>query len=395
MKIVQFSIRFLPVEGGTERATYYLSRELALNGHQVSIVTSNSNNGLTDKVITNYRIMQLKTANYPPIEKMGRIVVYRHPYLSFWNKSSPILSLPLLFHNLNDFDVIHLQGINMTSSFALLSLITRLKGRKYVATTHGIAEFSTRSGFEISYVIHLYLKHAERIITLCDYESKTLIRLGVPEEKIVIIPNGVDLTRFKNKPTSEESETLRKKYGLRKMVVISVGRVVGNKGFENLIKAAVSFKNEDMSFVIVGPTPDKQYLQKLYSLINSSGLGNKFLMMGWLPDYEVVNLLFLADIFVFPSTVDTFGLVNLDAMAAGKPVIATSTGGVPEVVRDGESGIIIKPGDFMELSKALRKLVNDRALRESMGETGQKLVLDNYSWGEVCSKTLSVYRRLC
>jgi 1,4-alpha-glucan branching enzyme len=170
---------------------------------------------------------------------------------------------------------------------------------------------------------------------------------------------------------------------------------VCNKGFEDLIKAAAFFKDKDVSFVIVGPTPDLKYLQTLHSLINHFGLSSKILMTGWLPDKEVVNLYFLSDIFVFPSILDTFGLVNLDAMAAGKPIIATSTGGVPEIVRNGENGIIIKPGDYLELAKAIDKLVNDNSLCESMGKTGKKLAFTNYSWEKIAAMTLTEYRSLC
>jgi glycosyltransferase involved in cell wall biosynthesis len=152
-------------------------------------------------VTADYRLIQLKTANYNSIEKIDGITVYRYPYLTFRNRSAPIVSLPMLSFNVSDCDVIHLQGLNMTSSFTLLSLLIKLKGRKFIATTHGIAEFSGRPKSEIFSVLNLYLKKAERIIALCDYESKTLNRLGIPKEKITIIPNGVDLTRFNHKPT--------------------------------------------------------------------------------------------------------------------------------------------------------------------------------------------------
>lgn len=393
MKIGQFTIRFLPLEGGTERATYYLSKELVANGHQVYVVTTNSSSS-SDEIIADYKIIKRKTANYPSNEKISGINVYRFPYLSFWNMSCPIISLPMIFFNLDCFDIIHLQGLNMTSNSTLLSCITSLKGRQYIITTHGVAELLARKDHSLLYTLNLYLKKAERIIALCNYEAKNLVSLGVPEDKIVIIPNGVDLKRFKNKPNYEQIELFRKKYALNKLVVLYVGRVAGNKGLEILIQAALSFKNEAISFIIVGPIFDKNYFDNLSSLLEIYGLNKKFLFTGWLPDSQVVDLYFLADIFVFPSLVDTFGLVNLDAMAAGKPIIATSTGGVPEVVIDGETGIIVKPGDYLELSKALRKLVVDEPLRKYMGEKGKYLARYNYSWENICNKTLSLYRQL-
>jgi glycosyltransferase involved in cell wall biosynthesis len=394
MKIVQFTIRFLPSEGGTERATYYLCKELALNGHNVSVVTTNSYNYSTDRAVLNHYFAKVRTADFCSTEKLDGITIYRYPYLSFRGKNSPIVSLPLITFNTSDFDVVHLQGVNMTSSFALLSTISKLKGKKFVATTHGLAEFSSRPKIEIRYVTEFYLQRAEYIIALCNFEKKVLLHLGVPKEKIVVIPNGVDLNRFKSKPTAEQLQRLKEKYALGKLVVLSIGRIASNKGFERLIEAAVSFKNEDISFVIVGPINDLAYLNTLKSLMAFHGLQKKFILTGWLPDDEVVNLLYAADIFVFPSIIDTFGLVNLDAMAAGKPVIATSTGGVPEVVLHEETGLIVKSNDYIELSKALRRLCSDKALREYMGVRGKELVYKAYSWGKVCRDTINLYQHI-
>lgn len=248
MKIAQFTIRFLPLEGGTERATYYLSKELVANGHQVYVVTTNSSTS-SDEIITNYKIIKRKTANYPSNEKISGINVYRFPYLSFWNMPYPIISLPMIFFNLEDFDIIHLQGLNMTSNSTLLSCMTSLKGRQYVITTHGVAELLARKDHSLLYILNLYLKKAERIIALCNYEAKNLISLGIPEDKIVIIPNGVDLNRFKNKPNYEQIESLRTKYALNKLVVLYVGRVAGNKGIEILIQAALSLKMKKLALL--------------------------------------------------------------------------------------------------------------------------------------------------
>jgi glycosyltransferase involved in cell wall biosynthesis len=394
MKIVQFTIRFLPSEGGTERATYYLCRELALNGHQVSIVTANANNFSKDKVISNYKILKYQTANYLSTETIDDITVYRYPYL-ISNNSPPIFSPSLVTFNVSNFDIIHLQGVNMTSSFSILSLLVTLKGRRFVATTHGIAEFSVRSNFEKLFVTRLYLKRAEKIIALCQYESNMLLQLGISPEKIVIIPNGVDLNRFKCKPSVERITELKKKYRLAKYVMICVGRVASNKGFESLIEAAIAFRNDDVSFVIVGPSVDAVYLRKLKSLIDYYGLNKKFVLTGWVPDTEIVDLLFLSDIFVFPSIIDTFGLVNLDAMAAGKPVVASSTGGVSEIVQHGKTGIIVTPGDSLELSKAIRKLLDDKELRDFMGLNGQRVVKEKFSWEKICSETITVYQNIC
>jgi Glycosyltransferase len=394
MNILQISVRFLPAEGGTERATYYLSKELYKANHNVTVLTSNLNSVSTDVTLKDRGMFKQKTAGFPSTELFDGVRVQRFPYYCLLRKNSYTISPDMLNYNTKNYDVVHFQGLNRVSSFFLISSLARLRGQKYIATTHGVAELLWRPLYSSFYVIHLYMKQAARVITVCNYEFEQLKRLGIPKEKLAVIPNGVDLAKFREKPSANEAEALKYKYNLDKFVFLFTGRVVPNKGLENMIKAAVHFKDKPVSFVIVGPTQDTIYLDALKQRAASYGLSSKFRFIGWLPDVEVVKFLHLSNVFVFPSLLDTFGLVNAEAMAAGKPVIATSVGGVPEVVKHGETGLIIPPGDPVALSNALFFLMDNPDTCMQMGERGRLRAEELYSWKRICRETLAIYEDL-
>jgi glycosyltransferase involved in cell wall biosynthesis len=124
------------------------------------------------------------------------------------------------------------------------------------------------------------------------------------------------------------------------------------------------------------------------------GIGNLVKFLGVLPQRKVAEEMDRSDVFAIPSLSESFGVAALEASASGVPVIASNVGGLPEVVKDGETGFLTKPGDAGEIESKLDKLYEDADLRRIMGKAGREFVLNNYRWEESCRKMEVVYKKL-
>src|SRR5256712_6729651 len=113
-----------------------------------------------------------------------------------------------------------------------------------------------------------------------------------------------------------------------------------------------------------------------------------------LEDHDLVNLYNEAAVFACPSVYEPFGIINLEAMACETPVVATRVGGIKEVVVDGETGLLVPPGDPVRLGKAITKVIEDPKLAARMGKAGRKRVLQHFTWDRIAEKTLKLYRTL-
>lgn len=154
---------------------------------------------------------------------------------------------------------------------------------------------------------------------------------------------------FLKSPSDETLKLAKLKYSLEKKspIVLTVCIIRPNKGLEHLIKAASMLK--DVSFIVVGDIGDQKYFKRLLRLKSTLRADNlKFL--GWVPDEDVQSLLFISDLFVLPSISETLPLVILQAMAAGKPIIVTSVGGIPYLIRNQINGLIVPPRDYVAIS---------------------------------------------
>ncbi len=141
-------------------------------------------------------------------------------------------------------------------------------------------------------------------------------------------------------------------------------------------------------FLIVGDGPLKNQLTA--SLEKANLLGN-FLFMGNLEDNRLSAVYSCADVFVLPSIQEGQGIVLLEAQASGIPVVAFDVGGINEAVRNGETGLLVKPGSTGELADALLKVLSDRALKEKMGTNGRRFVSESFTWDICAQKLLKIY----
>lgn len=207
-------------------------------------------------------------------------------------------------------------------------------------------------------------------IALTDGERKDYIKLLVSgDAKLTTIHSGVDVETFMNPviDLKEKRKSLNIKPGDR--VVGTVGWLLPIKGPVYLLKAMpqVWQKNPDVKLVFVGKG---ELESELKAVADDMGARDRVLFLGWRDDVHEVMSVF--DIFVLPSLNEGMGRVIVEAMAAGKPVVASKTGGIPDLVIDGETGILVEPGDSEGLAEAINHLLKSPDLRQTMGQEGRK-----------------------
>ncbi len=228
------------------------------------------------------------------------------------------------------------------------------------------------------------------IVTLTEIGKKEHINFGIAEEKkFRVVPSGIDIEEF-SKRDQNKLNRLRKELGLspENRVVGTVARLVPVKGHSYFIDAAERVANEvpQARFMIIG---DGALRADLEELVRKKNLANYFYFLGLRNDVQ--DLLALLDIIVLSSLNEGMGRVIVEAMASAKPVVATKVGGVPEVVLDGYTGLLVKPRDKDALAEGMISLLKDESKARSMGEAGRRRVKDIFSKDEMIRKIDAIY----
>jgi glycosyltransferase involved in cell wall biosynthesis len=226
---------------------------------------------------------------------------------------------------------------------------------------------------------------------ICASEAirQILVADGVPEDRTVTVHEGIDLERVEAAPPARLHEELWLPH--HAPLVGNVAALVPHKGQRHLVEAAALVVRQvpDARFVIAGEGELRQALERQ---IKEHRLEKHVLLAGFRPDVLSVHKAF--DIFVMSSVTEGLGTSLLDAMACAKPVVATTAGGIPEVVADGETGLLVPPRDHHALAEALVRLLNDAALRQRLGRAGLARVREHFTAERMVRETLAMYARV-
>jgi glycosyltransferase involved in cell wall biosynthesis len=230
---------------------------------------------------------------------------------------------------------------------------------------------------------------ADVIITISKYsQAKILEHYGVAEEKIRIVPNGVDTETFQ----PSDWMAAKKQFNLgQEPTVLFIGSLTARKGLPYLVEAAkkVVKQKSNVKFLLVGSGPLRKQIE---ASVASAGLSSNFVFHGNIPQSQLASAYNAADVFVLPSLQEGQGIVLLEAQACGKPVVAFGVGGAKEAVKNGESGFLLELGDIEGLADRLLKLLGDDVLRQKMGAVGRRFVSENYTWDLCAERMLKIYR---
>ncbi len=236
--------------------------------------------------------------------------------------------------------------------------------------------------------IHKYLfDKIDRIISISSQLKQPLVQAGIPDEKIDVIPNGVDLSEFTC--DGRERNVLRRDFPhLENLLVGIVGRIEPFKGQKEFIQAAAEVlkARQDVSFLLIGvPSGRDRYAEEVKGIIAERGIEKHIIFTGFRRDMP--DVMASLDILVSASA----GSVIMEAMSAGKPVIGTRIASAPEVIEDGVTGLLIPHKDTYAMAQAILRLLNDQNARQRMGQAGRKLAEEKFSFERNVQQTQTIY----
>ena len=216
----------------------------------------------------------------------------------------------------------------------------------------------------------------------------------IPAERIRVIRNGIDTTEYRPDPNTEVLE----RYGidLARPYVIFVGRITRQKGVPVLLRAASGLIPEAQLVLLAGAADTQEQLAEVTELVDGlrATRSGVFWIPEMLPKHDVIQLLTHATVFAIPSVYEPLGIVNLEAMACGTAVVGSRTGGIPEVVADGETGLLVPAGEPEPLAAALNTLLSDPDRAAAMGQAGRKRAVAEFGWPAIAAQTADLYAEL-
>ncbi len=385
MKILMLSWEYPPrVVGGISRVVHDLSHKLVNSGHDVTVVTYKDGNvpyfedddGVQVYRVDNFMIapnnfidwiMQL---NFNMIAKAGEII-----------------------NEKGNFDVIHAH--DWLTAYAGKTL-KHAYNTPLVSTIHA-TEAGRNSG--IKGEMQKYINDTEWMLT---YESSEVIvnshymknelqRLfGLPYEKINVVPNGVNLTLFNG---VERDYDFRRRFAMdNEKIILFMGRLVYEKGIGTLISAMPKILNNyhDAKLIIAGKGG---MIDELRAQVNYLGLGNKVYFTGYLGSKDVQKMYKCADVAVFPSTYEPFGIVALEGMLSGTPVVVSDVGGLNEIVEHGVNGMKSYAGNANSLADSILSLLFNPDLCEKVTKNAKEKVKAEYNWTKITDETHFTYEK--
>jgi len=387
MKVLQAVSAFHPALGfgGGSKIPYVISKELVKRGHAVTVLTTNAFNQerrLRTRndyyLIDGMRVKYLKNIIYMP----RRHVLVAPQIIKFFKESA------------QNFDVIHLHEYRSFFGIAL-ALLQKKQVAPYILQAHGsLPKMVTKQRLKSIYDMflgHRLLKGASKLIAITQMEAQQYKDAGVPEEKIEVIPNAIDLSEFDNLPPGG---SFREKFSFEndERIILYVGRIHRLKGVDFLIKSLAFLINSGMTNVklaLVGP--DDGYLNDARNLVDALGISEHVLFTGFVSEEDKISAYVDSTIVVYPRQNEPFGLVPLEAAVVSKPSIVAKGTFMSEVIKDGGFGSSVEYGDVEGLANKLKMFLVDDELAMKMGTRGRQYVVNNYALDRVIDKLEKLY----
>jgi glycosyltransferase involved in cell wall biosynthesis len=362
MKIVLIVNLFPPKWlAGTEIATYNIAKYLSKKGNDIHVITFCDKRSPKKEKMDNFFIHRVDV-------KKIRILGVLH----FW------FQILLVIKKINP-EIIHVQSI----SAAIPGLLSKFLLRKpYIIWAQGSDVYLPDRLTKV--ISKIVLKNASIVIALSE-DMKSKMTNICEKDKIIILQNGIEPEKFrdfKREPNNNIKKT-----------ILFVGTLRSVKGVNYLIEAMaiISTKLSTIDLLIVGDGPERA---KLETLVKELNLQNCTHFEGKVSNEKIPEYMERADLFVLPSLSESFGIVNLEAMASGLPIVATNVGGLPEVVKNGENGLLVEPRNSKALAEKVLLLLDNIDLYNKISSINKENA-KNYSWDKIAEKLEAVYRRIC
>ena len=385
MKILMLTWEYPPrVVGGISRVVYDLSHRLIKDGHEVTVVTYRDgevpyyedDKGVKVHRVDNYMIQPnnfidwILQLNFNMVERASQIIAEQ-----------------------GKFDVIHAHDWLVANAAKTLKHSFDIP---IVATIHA-TEAGRNSGIReanqkyINDTEWMLTYEANEVIVNSNYMKSEVQRLfGLPFEKINVVPNGVNLNKFTG---MDRDYSFRRKYAMdNEKIILFMGRLVYEKGVQNLIAAMpkVLASYHDAKLVIAGKGG---MLDELKAQADYLGISNKVYFAGYMNGKDVERMYKAADISVFPSTYEPFGIVALEGMLAERPIVVSDAGGLGEIVEHRVTGMKSYCGNPNSIADSILELLFNPELCDNIVKNAKIKVKENYNWQKIAQDTHFTYQK--
>jgi glycosyltransferase involved in cell wall biosynthesis len=374
--------RYFPTVGGAQIHVEKISSALNTPGNDVVIVAEKSPFHLKSREIINGIFV-----NRAPL----RFLKYT---LSFW------------YFLIGIFECLRFNPNIIHAHFAfppgLISVIlSKIFRKPCVITVHGIdilkdheAQYGMRLIPSMEFILKFTLRNASLIIACSEFVRKELKKFGLPDERIKIIPNGMDDIERKMKLSREKKEEYRTKLNLpmNQKILFTPRRLVPKNGLHYLLRSMdlVINKRKDVTLIIAGTGPQLSELKKLKEEL---GLQLNVKFFGEVNADLLERLYIASDVIVLPSLIEAFGLVVLESMAYSKPIIAFDSGGPTELILENHNGIIVENRNIEQLSGAILNIIQNDSLFHEFQVNSQKNI-KKYDWNKITKSLVQSYETL-
>ncbi len=291
-------------------------------------------------------------------------------------------------------DLVHLHMAHGASFYrkAMMALLSQAFRKPYIVQLHSglLEQFAMQSAIH-QHLVRFTLDRACAVLVLYD-EARCKARRLTKNPRLFVLPNSVDSNAIipRVKDHEGEADSVKEFTDQREVQILFMGDIVPEKGILDLLEVIPEVEGycPNVRFILCG----HGRIQELKRLCQEKGIAHLVDFRGWVTGREKAQILQDADIFVLPSHLDELPVAVLEAMAYKLPVIATRTGGIPEAVEHGHTGLLIPPGNLRKLAESLIYLIEKPMQRLDMGTNGQQMVEEKFGRDHVAEKLVSIYR---
>lgn len=362
MNILMLSNEFPPTLGGVQTHVYELSRALVSQGHTVTVITRRHRNSWPRlEILEGIRVIRLRLSN--------------SHWIYNWQLNRAIKAM----HQKHKIDVIHVHGMRPLDA-------TRKLNIPVIFTNH-TSSFLRRihQGNNVLHKMHIQLKHCAMILAPSE-ELVNASRLTGYSGPCMFIANGVDGLRF-----SPGHSTLRQTLGISDGAIVAIlaRRLVAKNGVLHLAEALKRIQHQDFHLIVAGDGADRPNFE---ALVREAPCAERVHMLGGVDNSRMPDIFRAANIAILPSLMEATSIAGLEAMASGLALIGTRVGGIPVIIEENKTGLLVPPQDPDELAKAINQLVNAPERTLEMGMNAIIKVQNEFSWQRIATKTAAAYQ---
>jgi glycosyltransferase involved in cell wall biosynthesis len=391
VKILHIAYIYPPelcVADGITSVVYNVTKELAENGHEVAVYASN--------------MIDLHGSRSLPVGHSVINGVNVYYFRSIWHSKTFVVTpglFSVLWKNANQYDVIHIHDCRSFQGI-IAYFIARLKRIPYIFHPHGsfISPMPISTNRKISRIVldklvsERIVRHASKLIALSHVEAAQFVNIGIPEEKIRVIGNGIDLHMYVNLPPKG---SFKKKFSINSSneILLYLGRLNKTKNILFLLQSYYYLKKKlgYKNIVLVIAGSDDGYLNTIKNTIKALGLDKDVVVTGFLSEKDKLSAYVDSSLCAYMGSLEPFGLVILEAAACKTPIIVSNDAPMAKILKDGRFGFSAKANNPVEFSQILERILSDEPLIE-FGKRGRNYVFKNFSWKNQISKLEALYK---